>query len=30
MSHWLARNLIEVTGVPAHKVHVVHPDRMRF
>jgi glycosyltransferase involved in cell wall biosynthesis len=25
MSHWLARNLIEVTGVPAAKVHVVHP-----
>jgi glycosyltransferase involved in cell wall biosynthesis len=25
MSHWLARNLVEVTGLPAAKVHVVHP-----
>lgn len=25
MSHWLARSLVEVSGVPAEKVHVVHP-----
>jgi glycosyltransferase involved in cell wall biosynthesis len=25
MSHWFARHLVEVEGVPADKVHVVHP-----
>jgi glycosyltransferase involved in cell wall biosynthesis len=25
MSHWLARCLVEQSGVPAEKVHVVHP-----
>jgi glycosyltransferase involved in cell wall biosynthesis len=25
MSNWLARNLVEVSGLPPEKVHVVHP-----
>jgi glycosyltransferase involved in cell wall biosynthesis len=25
MSHWLAKSLIEESGVPASKVHVIHP-----
>ena len=25
MSHWLARSLVEVSGLPKEKVHVVHP-----
>jgi glycosyltransferase involved in cell wall biosynthesis len=27
MSHWLARSLVELSGLPAEKVHVVHPGR---
>ncbi len=27
MSRWLARHLVEVTGLPAERVHVVHPGR---
>ncbi|MEV1333409.1 glycosyltransferase family 4 protein [Micromonospora costi] len=25
MSHWLARSLVQLSGLPAEKVHVVHP-----
>lgn len=27
MSHWFARHLVEVSGLPAEKVHVVQPGR---